>query len=502
MKLQKMFLIMILMILSLQLDLLAQKPLVISELKIDCQNIMVSKKIFNEIYFLGTIPNQSGKSQYMTLKKYSNGKIIDIPLNIEINGNLEQFKVSAREVLSYDSKGNLYLLGDGIYKYDGNSWSVYRISDEFEKFRDYINIVVSNDDNLWFITQVREEIGNMVGEYHTKLYRKSNKNLDIVYEEKWGATVFDKLYALENGKVVVQKLYNKNNPYDSKKYNFDSTLYDLWIYDENLNIIYDRIHTPSGEPFNNMNKRISSLTSNENGDLLISLKGKQYSTNILGTKYNTCCGGYTEKIDMKWQKYDTTYNFKFNNNMYIDFNTHYMLVEKKILLFQNSEWAVTKPKIFNKSEKSVIDLISKDYYENSYVITAINWNNFSLLTEDLDIYCHSIIELEGSLWFINQHFITVIPKYNFNKIMNIEEDVTYHNLLIFPNPVLDELFIDDKNDLNITDYKIYDTSGKLLIKNKFKSKFISVSNLLTGVYFIELIDKQNTILKSAKFIKE
>lgn len=499
----KNFIYILLMILSFQIVLIAQKPLVISDLKINCQNIMVSKQFNKDIYFLGTIPNQNGIYQYMTLTKYSDGKISEIPLELYNNGNLEKFKVSAKDEMAIDANGNIYLLGNGIYKYNGNSWSVFRINDEFENFRKYTEIEISKDNKIWFLTEVRELIGenNMLGEYHTKLYRKSDEKLDLVYQENWGTLVFDKLFALENGKVAIQKIYNKVNPYDVKKYNFDSTLYDLWIYDENLNMEYDRVNTPSGEPFNNMNKRIISLTSNKNSDLFISLQSNFYSVIIPGTKYRQCCGGYAEKIDNKWQKYDTSYGFRFLENAYNSFSSHYNLTENKVLLIKLSESDYPN-KIFDKKEKTVIDVKSNEIYMNSSVITVKDWENIAMLNEDLHLYCHNIIELEDNLWFINQHFIIIIPKSNFDNLMSVEDNKSIDNFIIYPNPVKEELYFEDKISINISSFKIIDNTGKIVLSNKFNSNNINVSDLTSGVYFIEFFDKYNNILKSAKFTKE
>jgi hypothetical protein len=80
-----------------------------------------------------------------------------------------------------------------------------------------------------------------------------------------------------------------------------------------------------------------------------------------------------------------------------------------------------------------------------------------------------------------------------------ENDKKNYTLLkVYPNPVTEILKI--SSEIDFRDYEILDTSGKSIQTKSLKSKEISVSNLVSGNYYLKLIDSKNnsTILKFIK----
>lgn len=81
-----------------------------------------------------------------------------------------------------------------------------------------------------------------------------------------------------------------------------------------------------------------------------------------------------------------------------------------------------------------------------------------------------------------------------NSILTVE-DFEKKNLIIFPNPSSDYIFV---KNINAKQYEIYDVSGKKISFGKFKEK-ISIENLQKGEYFLKIIDNKkiyiNKILK-------
>ena len=76
-------------------------------------------------------------------------------------------------------------------------------------------------------------------------------------------------------------------------------------------------------------------------------------------------------------------------------------------------------------------------------------------------------------------------------------EVTYGNISIYPNPVVDKLFIQGLSDASKV--FIYNILGKLVI-SKITSKEIDVDNLQSGIYIVKIVDQQKEIVK--KFIKK
>ena len=76
---------------------------------------------------------------------------------------------------------------------------------------------------------------------------------------------------------------------------------------------------------------------------------------------------------------------------------------------------------------------------------------------------------------------------------------TSSNIVVYPNPANDRLFIKTTNENEKVTFSIYDLVGKRIINNAVYSDFIDISMLDGGVYFIQLNDGKNST--SVKFIK-
>jgi hypothetical protein len=73
------------------------------------------------------------------------------------------------------------------------------------------------------------------------------------------------------------------------------------------------------------------------------------------------------------------------------------------------------------------------------------------------------------------------------------------NITIYPNPAISELNI--STTLNYQSIKIVNALGETSIAKEDKPRSIVVSDLATGVYYIQLVDKKGTVLKTERFIK-
>ena len=82
---------------------------------------------------------------------------------------------------------------------------------------------------------------------------------------------------------------------------------------------------------------------------------------------------------------------------------------------------------------------------------------------------------------------------------NLKEHNITHSLAIFPNPTHSELNIVLPLSSFPYEIKIYDTNGKLLMKNNNQTR-LNISSLSSGQYYIQL--KQDKKYYSANFIKE
>ena len=74
---------------------------------------------------------------------------------------------------------------------------------------------------------------------------------------------------------------------------------------------------------------------------------------------------------------------------------------------------------------------------------------------------------------------------------SIKED---YNLSVYPNPASNILHINNINLLG-EEYKIYDMSGKMIIKGINNTNEINIENLSTGTYSIKIKDNIFNFIK-------
>ncbi len=76
-------------------------------------------------------------------------------------------------------------------------------------------------------------------------------------------------------------------------------------------------------------------------------------------------------------------------------------------------------------------------------------------------------------------------------------DQDVNNISMYPNPVVDKLFIKGVSDASKV--SIYNILGKLVV-SKATSNTIDVNHLQSGMYIIKIVDQQKEIVK--KFMKK
>jgi len=80
------------------------------------------------------------------------------------------------------------------------------------------------------------------------------------------------------------------------------------------------------------------------------------------------------------------------------------------------------------------------------------------------------------------------------------ETITADALTIYPNPVKNELFIMNNEQLTMNNVEIVDLSGKTLMSQSSPLSQINVTNLSAGVYFIKITTDKGIVTK--KFVKK
>jgi len=82
------------------------------------------------------------------------------------------------------------------------------------------------------------------------------------------------------------------------------------------------------------------------------------------------------------------------------------------------------------------------------------------------------------------------------------DDVSESNFEVFPNPVIDNLHIESEENLQLTEVRIYDLTGQILMTEKtVESSSLDVRTLAKGVYFVVGYRAQGEQIFYKKFVK-
>ena len=71
---------------------------------------------------------------------------------------------------------------------------------------------------------------------------------------------------------------------------------------------------------------------------------------------------------------------------------------------------------------------------------------------------------------------------------------------VFPNPVIDVLYI-ETNNITVSQLQVVDVSGRILLRETNTPLSISVKNLVTGAYFLQIFTVGSTVPVTTSFIK-
>jgi len=135
-------------------------------------------------------------------------------------------------------------------------------------------------------------------------------------------------------------------------------------------------------------------------------------------------------------------------------------------------------------------------YSQAAIITATSYTGwkFDNWTENANI-----VSTDSIYSFIVLNNRTLVA--NFSPIISVpENNNSMEDILIYPNPVINELNITIKNnDFKELNLKLYNSIGQLVVdkvlKNTLDFHKVDFSYINKGVYFVEINNNQNNILK-------
>lgn len=113
---------------------------------------------------------------------------------------------------------------------------------------------------------------------------------------------------------------------------------------------------------------------------------------------------------------------------------------------------------------------------------------------------YNIFATSFGIFMIYTNPITGSELYVYNKNTGLNSLNRMDVIKLYPNPSSDKLFID--TNLKVINFKIAGVDGKVVKQGSYNNQHIDISDLKTGIYFINLTTIDNKTVVTDKFIKE
>lgn len=173
------------------------------------------------------------------------------------------------------------------------------------------------------------------------------------------------------------------------------------------------------------------------------------------------------------------------NYTYLMHNGEKKLASKSNFIFVDSDSILISENTF-EYEDFLITEIRKRYNPDNGIFENKSKVESTLLDDgiSIDSIFTSGNNMDDDQW--REPFL--FEKYFYSELTTRTEDVTEEaSYLLYPNPVTNVLFINDKNNTEIDGYVIYNILGQNIQSNRnLSTSEINVSNLSEGTYFIKL----------------
>lgn len=150
-----------------------------------------------------------------------------------------------------------------------------------------------------------------------------------------------------------------------------------------------------------------------------------------------------------------------------------------------------------------------DGNNNALSATNMSWDpsSNSWLNENLTVYTYNNHNYETTETNTDWNELTnswVSPYesstyYNCLSVGISEENEAKNTILLYPNPAQTELYV--TSDKEFSDITIFNTNGQIVLKSAATTS-LNVSSLEKGIYFVQVLDVNGSLLKSEKLIKD
>lgn len=518
MKIQKINIILLITILSLLSlnNLKSEIPTIPIEyyFKTNKSGFPQMKTFNNKLFLLYRLPEKfwAGENNY-SLDYYDNGKWNNL-LDREDSLSIYDFDI--------DKSGNVWVVsGRGLFKYDWNKWEKFIIEDSLQNVRDFTNICIDSNDNIWCTTFCgvvadRSKSHVAYNSTYSEIYlfnenKKENK-FELKKFREGGLTIsrfggINGIVCLPDGRVLIHDPYFEQNQKDS-------IADDLLIFDGSK----ETATTIQGPYYDlqSMPKFIEKIYPDNKGNIWFCSGGSggsgEYDHGLI--KLNS---------EGTWHTLGEENGFSFFSK-FPDLDESYYLPTYAIHQDNNGNYWVGGDRFFGYLDNDLkLRIPNNSFYEKCTFIT-FDWmdtkqedstikKHFYNLTHYDEVgiqeYWNGRIERitgskNGDLWFGTSLGLL----YYSPSTTNVDsQDIKDEQFAVYPNPILNnEKFINlvlYGNNEDFATAKLYSITGQIISESQVSfwgdlGKFPLPQNLTTGSYFIEI--QSNNITYTEKII--
>jgi hypothetical protein len=433
----------------------------------------------DKILIIGTALRQKGDKQffsYLKISALSNDKLTDF--NNLYNSN-DTIKVYWPPKIIKDSENNLWLNGNGLFKYSNNKWNKFEIVDEHKDLRSYANITFDKNGALWGTATVYSK------DYYESLIFKFENNeftildkVDVYLKHNKLVTVDDKIYVFN-----YYSLYNK-------PYKLD-TIYDITEYDIHTNKKIKEYRIPSYEDPELKDVYFSkdyNFVNVINDSIIFILKTSSQFGDIETQQSGYCCD---ETVLLTNGKFEFLRDkIKYDKN----FDVRGLFVSKfkdKILFNSLNNYQ----NYIIENDFSIREFTNENIIKNSKIIKirkAIS-NDIILDVKNSRLMPVKILDFKGQLIIVMNSMLNI---YDNSIPLSLEEyNINKEKIIIYPNPVINSIsLLNISNVSDISDLSLFDINGikiKDFNKNEIQDNLLQLNSLTNGSYFLKINFQSN-----------
>lgn len=512
MRVQKLNIILLITILSLLSlnNLISGIPTIPIEyyFKTNISGFPQMKTYENKLFLLYNLPENfwAGENNY-SLDYYDNGEWNNL-LGRQDSISIYDFDI--------DKSGNVWVVsGRGLFKYNWNKWEKFIIEDSLQNIRDFTNICIDSNDNIWcttFCGVVSERSKSHVAysSTYSEIYlfnenKKENK-FELKKFREGGLPKFrfggnNGIVCLPDGRVLIHEPYFKPNQKDSIED-------DLLIFDGSK----ETTTTIQGPYYDlqSMPKFIEKIYPDNKGNIWFCSGGSgsnEYDPGLvkLNTEgaWHTLGEGNGLSFYIKFPDLDESYYLP-TYAIHQDNNGNYWVGGDRFFGYLDHDLKLRIPNnsFYEKCKLTVIDWLDTKF-ENDSVIKKYFYNITHYDEIGIQQSWNGRIERiagnkNGDLWFgTSLGLLHYSPSTSNVESQNFKDE----QFAVYPNPIQNsEQYINlvlYGNNKDLVNAKLYSVTGQLVSESQISfwgdlGKFPLPQNLNTGSYFIEIQSNNKT----------